>query len=113
MDLTPTECRALDGFVAALRAEYGPGLRDVRLFGSRARDQGHEESDLDVLVLVADELGDEFGAVRSRVFDLAVDQELTHDLILSPFVRTEAAWGELLRLERTIALDIERDGVPL
>ena len=109
MTLSPAERRALDGFVAALRDDLGPLLRDVRLFGSRARGEGYEESDLDVLVLVAAGAGD----LRSRVYDLAVDQELACGVILSPFVRPEDEFAELLRLERAIALDIQRDGIPL
>jgi predicted nucleotidyltransferase len=107
--VSQTERRALDGFVLALRSELGAGLLDVRLFGSRARGEGHEDSDFDVFVLVDDSAGD----VRPRVFDLAIDQELAHGVVLSPFVRTRSEMAELRRLERAIALDIDRDGVPV
>jgi predicted nucleotidyltransferase len=35
-----------------LRALLGDRLRDLRLFGSHARRQAHDESDIDLLVLV-------------------------------------------------------------
>jgi predicted nucleotidyltransferase len=50
--LTSEERRAVEEFRAQLRARYGARLRDLRLFGSRARGEAHEESDLDILVLL-------------------------------------------------------------
>lgn len=37
-----------------LRALLGARLRDVRIFGSKVRGESHEESDIDLLVLVDD-----------------------------------------------------------
>ncbi|MDQ3306034.1 MAG: nucleotidyltransferase domain-containing protein [Actinomycetota bacterium] len=35
-----------------LRARFGDRLRDLRLFGSKVRGDDHDESDIDVLVLI-------------------------------------------------------------
>jgi predicted nucleotidyltransferase len=37
--------RVLEEFGAAVRARFGPRLRELALFGSRARGEGSEESD--------------------------------------------------------------------
>lgn len=52
--LPEAERRDIEAFRDTLRAEFGPRLLDIRLFGSKARGTWHEESDIDVLVLIED-----------------------------------------------------------
>jgi UTP:GlnB (protein PII) uridylyltransferase len=42
----------LDAFVAGVRARFGVRVAGIRLFGSYARGEAHEESDVDCLVLL-------------------------------------------------------------
>ncbi|MGI8594305.1 MAG: nucleotidyltransferase domain-containing protein [Solirubrobacteraceae bacterium] len=52
--LRPRERRALDRMIELLVDEYGDELHAVWLYGSRARGEaGHEDSDVDLLVLTA------------------------------------------------------------
>jgi predicted nucleotidyltransferase len=64
--LSPLERRVLDHFVRLLVADFGPDLRSVWLFGSRARGEAPgPESDVDVLVVAARaSLDDRFRVVR-------------------------------------------------
>lgn len=50
--LDPTERAWVATFRDELRRMLGPRLRDLRLFGSKVRGDDHEESDIDLLVLV-------------------------------------------------------------
>lgn len=50
----PTEREAVEEFRRRVRELLGDRLRDLRLFGSQARGDPHDESDIDVLVLVDD-----------------------------------------------------------
>jgi uncharacterized protein len=50
--LEPEERRWIEDFRERLRAEYGERLRDLRLFGSKARGDWHDESDIDLLLLL-------------------------------------------------------------
>jgi uncharacterized protein len=113
MSLPPTlsasEAAAIHEFVAAAREMLGPSLRAVRLFGSRARGQGHEHSDLDLALIV--EPGGR--ARRYAVYDLAFDIGLVHGVELAPHVVEEPHFLELKRRERRIALEIEAEGIPL
>jgi antitoxin ChpS len=74
------------------------------LFGSRARGEGHEESDLDVLVW----LDGASRAERREVIDLAFDVEQAFGLAVSPLVRDPST-----PLGAALAAEIARDGVPL
>jgi hypothetical protein len=108
-DLSAAERAVLADFAAAVRAAFGRRVARIVLFGSRARGEGNEESDLDVLVLLRDtERKDQL-----RIYDIAYDLWTTTGIDISPFVRTPEALATLRARERRIALEIERDGVPL
>jgi predicted nucleotidyltransferase len=67
--LSDSEAAAIREFVAKARALLGPELRAVRLFGSRARGEGHEHSDIDLALVV----GSYGRARRHTIYDLAFD----------------------------------------
>jgi predicted nucleotidyltransferase len=50
--LDPEERQWVEEFRDQLRAACGPRLRDLRIFGSKVRGDDHDESDIDLLVLV-------------------------------------------------------------
>jgi predicted nucleotidyltransferase len=102
--LSPAEVNALRQFREGL-AFLGERMRSAVLFGSRARNEGHEDSDLDVLVLVEDSTP----ADRARILDLAYDVELDSGLVLAPIVREAGAWPT----SSSLCAEIARDGVPL
>ena len=45
---------AIADFVTRIRADLGPHLVDLRLFGSVARRDAHPDSDIDILVVERD-----------------------------------------------------------
>lgn len=66
--LDPAERRTLDRLVESLQGEFGDKLDAVWLYGSRARGDRHEESDVDLLVFISDP-----DTNRQRVWDLMFD----------------------------------------
>lgn len=60
----------LDAFAAGLRERFGPRLLAIRLFGSYARGEAHEESDVDCLVLLDRADRDDDCAVTDLAADL-------------------------------------------
>lgn len=107
--LSASEALAVQEFVAAARELLGPKLKAIRLFGSRARGQGHEHSDLDLALIV--EPGSR--ECRFALYDVAFDVGLAHGVELAPHVIEEQHFLELKRRERRIALDIDEEGIPL
>ena len=67
----------LDRYVRALEARFGPDLVSVVLFGSWARGEGREESDIDLLVIIGRLTGGRFERYRP-VRELA--QEVSEEL---------------------------------
>jgi uncharacterized protein len=103
--LSSVETTLLRAFKAELAGRFHERLARVTLFGSRARGEGRDDSDLDVLVAIRGVTRDE----RREVLDLAADLEMAHELVLSPLV-TDA---DAQRLSAALAQEIARDGVPL
>lgn len=93
-------------FAAALRARYGDALLDVRLFGSCARGEMSEHSDVDVAVVL--ERVD--WRTRRDVIDLSADIGLAHCVPLSATVLDRETFERWRRQERALVLDIEREG---
>jgi uncharacterized protein len=109
--LPPPVDKALHRFASAVRSRFGTRLADLRLFGSHARGNAGEESDVDVLVLIEDVTR----AEADEVAGMAADAGLLEDacIVLSPLVRSPEAFEALRRRELRIARDIDREGIPL
>ena len=52
--VSPLHARALEELASRLRHRFGAAVVDLRLFGSVARGESHEDSDVDVAVVLAD-----------------------------------------------------------
>ena len=82
---------------------------DLRLFGSHARATAHEESDVDVAV-VLHEAGWE---IRRDIIDLAADIGIEHGLTLSPTVFDAETYERWRAQDRPLVRDIEHEGIRL
>jgi predicted nucleotidyltransferase len=109
--LSETVATALEELAARLRARWKSELVGVGvwLFGSHARGQAHESSDVDVLVVLERAGWHE----RREVLDLAADVGLEHDLDVSTTVFDRATWEIWGRQQRPLYRDVEREGVSL
>lgn len=101
--------RAAREFAGALRERYGDALVDVRLFGSCARGEMREDSDVDVAVVL--EMVD--WRTKRDVIDLASIIGLEHDVLLSPTVLDRETFERWRAQERLLVMDIQREGLPL
>jgi len=87
----------------------GDQLVNMILFGSMARGDYHDESDIDVAIIVR-------GLTRTlkgQILDKIAELELEHLRPMSVIVFSEEDFNRLKARERRIALDIEREGIYL
>jgi predicted nucleotidyltransferase len=82
---------------------------EVRLFGSFARAEAHEESDVDIAVVL--ERAD--WQTRGEVVDLATDLGLARELHISPTILDRETYDRWRAQERPLVMDIENEGLPL
>ena len=102
--LTREERQAVEAFVTALHQQYPDRIKDVILFGSKARGDSHPDSDIDILILVDDDDW-RFSHAISR---LAARVSLDYDVLLGPRVIRQARW-QLSLLHPTTS----SEGIPL
>jgi hypothetical protein len=110
-ELPPLVLAAIARLRAALEARFGARLQELVLFGSQARGQAQEDSDVDLLVVV-DALTE---GERREVFDLAWQAGADGDeyVSLAPLPYSTAQATELRSRERLLMREIARDGVTL
>ena len=102
--------RALAGFRGLLARRFGERLLETVLFGSYARGAADDDSDVDVLVVIAGLTE----AERREAFDLAYEsQDPARWAALSPLVLSEMEAADERGRERLLMRDIAREGVPL
>jgi predicted nucleotidyltransferase len=98
-------------FARRVRERMGGRIRDMRIYGSRARREAREDSDLDILVLLDKApLSD-----RNEISDIGTDLmiEMLIPFQVAPRVMSQADFDQLRSLERLFPSDIERDGISL
>lgn len=101
--------KTLSELKTRLSSLLGDRLERIVLYGSRARGDYDDNSDIDVAVIVKDL----DRKLKLRILDEVADLELKYLTPLSTLVLDEKMYNELLRRERRIALDIQHEGVPL
>jgi hypothetical protein len=107
--LSPTEQQALLEFVQLLQEQFNGRVRFALLFGSKARGEGSQDSDLDVLVVVD---SDDW-RVHKQIRYLAADICLEYGLNLSPRVWSTSHHQEIEELQPLLYQNIRRDSTNL
>ncbi|MBI4211936.1 MAG: nucleotidyltransferase domain-containing protein [Deltaproteobacteria bacterium] len=107
--LTTLEQDVLDRFIKKTKDTLPNDFLKAILFGSRARGESHEDSDVDVLVLLRTH------SIKNKyiVWNIASDLFLETEINISPLVMSNARFDELRDRERLLAQDIDREGIAL
>lgn len=101
--------QAAEQFKARLGDMLPDRAFEMRVFGSMARGEAHEDSDLDVLVLI-DREDDALDLTVVRAA-LQIAREMDLPFPISPLTMTWEHFEELQRRERLLAREILRDGI--
>lgn len=106
--LPPNVRRALESLKARLIAHFGAQFYQLRLFGSHARGEQHEESDVDVLILFETE---QWGWDDEVLFREIAKVDVEERLWLSAMTLSKRKYEQMLTDETGIALAIEEEGI--
>ena len=106
---TSQETMALRELIYVLRDLLGDRLIKFALYGSRARGDYDPESDIDIAIIVSGLTRE----LKNQILDKVVEIEFKYLSPLSTLILSEEDFNLLKKRERRIALDIEKEGIPL
>jgi predicted nucleotidyltransferase len=109
VNLSAQDAAAVEEFVRRVREAVGTNLITLKLFGSKARGQDVQDSDIDVLVVVRDDRV----AAEDLVLDIAFEVNVPHGVYISPRVVTAAMLADPVWRSTAFVHAVEREGVPL
>ena len=112
--LEAAERAALEELAGGLRERYGERLLELRLFGSRARGDATEESDIDLLVVLDVPAAEEDGATDG-VWELVarVCTAARGPVPIRPLVMGAQRYTEGRQRGVRLVREIEREGIRL
>jgi predicted nucleotidyltransferase len=96
-------------FVSELRRALGDNLKVVMLFGSRARGEGGEDSDIDLLIV----LREKDLKNREKIYDILFEIDPYYDLKISPRIFSEFEFKENERLGSPFISRVKKEGIKL
>ena len=106
-NLSAADRHLLDRFRTTVMRDFGHVVRDITVFGSKARGEATDESDLDILVLI--EAGD--WRLKDQIADIAYELAIGTDVVPSVVVYTVAEWDYLDHIGSIFRAAVTRDGV--
>ena len=107
--LTGDEKKAVAEIRKHVNRLVGSRLKGLYVFGSKARGDYDAESDVDLAILV-DDLDN---PMKRRIIDIVVEVETRYIVVISSLVLSWKEFSHLLERERRLALDIEKEGIPI
>ncbi len=99
--------KVLDDFKRELEELYGERLKQVILYGSWARGDATEDSDIDVLVVLEGNVVP--GREIDRMIDIITDINLEYGVLVSVYPVSEEGY---LTVNSPLLMNVRREGIP-
>jgi len=109
IDFSKIDEKTLRELKESLETFLGDRLLRMILFGSIARGDYTDESDIDVAIIIRGLTRE----LKHQILDRVAEVELNHLIPGSALLLSEEEFNRLKKRERRIALDIEGEGIPL
>ncbi|NKQ37725.1 MAG: nucleotidyltransferase domain-containing protein [Chloroflexi bacterium] len=99
--------QAIRQFKQAVKEIYGPRLKKIVLYGSWARGDASEESDIDLMIVLSGRV--QPGLELDRMIDAITDVNLEYDVLISVLPVSEDNFNTL---RSPLLLNVRKEGVP-
>ncbi len=99
--------KILKEFKRELKKVYGKRLKNVILYGSWARDDATEDSDIDLLIVIKGKVVQ--GREIDRIIDTITDINLKYGVLLSVYPISEENYSII---NSPLLINVRREGVP-
>ena len=107
LKLNKQERKAIKEFKIRLRKELGEQVVEIKLFGSKARGDSHQESDMDILVVLRSDSEEN----KDKIFDIVQDILLEYEVLLSPIIFDKQEYDSLNSIPTIFMQNIKFEGV--
>ena len=101
--------QALDDLVLRLLSEPSLQVLGMTMYGSKARHDDTPESDIDVLVIIADDRW----PVKDRILTIGARLSLDHDVLFNLVVVSQARWAWMNQINHPLSRSIVAEGIDL
>ena len=98
----------LQEFKTAIKQLYGQRLKNIVLYGSWARGDATEDSDMDLLVTLEGVINP--GKEIDRMIDIITDIDLKHGVLISVYPVSES---DYVTLRSPLLMNVRREGVQI
>ena len=105
--LHPEEQIWLDEYRKALMDQHAQAIVQMLLYGSKARGDAREDSDIDLLLIVKDESADLKRTLRRIGYRLAVESYAVPSIL----AYTEGEWKQRKRAKSSFSESVEREAI--
>ena len=101
----------LDKFAEEAKKIYGTKLESLILYGSCARGDFENDSDIDILILLNVPL-ESINSERKRILDISDKLDLEYDVVLAPVVQNYELYQKYISVS-LFYQNVEREGVKI
>lgn len=105
--LTTDEQRAVREFAQVLRSTYGHIIKEIILFGSKARGDRRQESDIDILIV----LTNVSFQIKKTISELAAKENLKHNVLISTIRYDAATWESPVISRSPFGQTVRNEGI--
>ena len=107
--LSVSERSALEQLVKRLRDQLQDQIVDLQLFGSKSRGTYHEESDIDLLLVVRERTT----AVLDIIAEISLEIAFQYDAHISIILFSSEEYNQNVAWETPFIKNVEKEGIPL
>ncbi len=101
----------VDRFAEEAKRIYGTKLQEIILYGSCARGDFENDSDIDILILLDSPL-ESISSERKRILDVSDKLDLDYDVVIAPVVQNYALYQKYIPVS-VYYQNVEREGVKI
>ena len=105
--LRADEKSAVQEFAKVLSERFGSMVKEIILFGSKARKSGDKESDIDILIVLTDLSWE----IKKSISELAAEENLKHNVLISTVRYDVTTWENPVIKASPFGKSVREEGI--
>lgn len=106
--LAPNELKAIKRLKSLLGKKYGQRIKEIKIFGSKARGDYETDSDIDVFIVFNEDID---WCFEREVSDLVYNIDLEYDVLFNLIIYSKRRLGEKRIESLPFIRNVKREGI--